>query len=54
MPKLYLKNETLVQSSNSNENLKPRQHIIDTLLNYSKSLEINTMKNGKKVALILN
>jgi hypothetical protein len=54
MPKLYSKNETVVQNTISSENLKPRLHVINTLLNYSKSLQVNTMKNGRKVALNMN
>ena len=53
MQKLYSKNEILVQTAKP-ESLKPRQHVIDTLLNYSKALEVNTMKSGKKVALNMN
>jgi hypothetical protein len=53
MPKLYLNNETQVPTANF-ENLKPRPHVISALLNYSKSLKVNTLKNGKKVVLNLN
>lgn len=53
MPKLYSKHETLVHVTNS-ETLKPRPHVIANLLNYSKSLQVETMKGGKKVALNLN
>jgi uncharacterized protein (DUF2344 family) len=53
MPKLYLKNEILVQTAKF-ESLKPRQHVINNLLNYSKALEVNTMKSGKKIALNMN
>lgn len=54
MPKLYLKNETQVQTTNTTENYNPRPHVINTLLNYSKSLQVSTLKSGKKVALNLN
>jgi hypothetical protein len=53
MQKLYLNNQPQVSNSNF-ENLKPRLHVINNLLNYSKSLQVSTMKNGKKVALNLN
>jgi hypothetical protein len=53
MPKLYSNNEIQVPTSNF-ENLKPRAHVISTLLNYSKALKVNTLKNGKKVVLNLN
>jgi len=53
MQKLYLKNNSQVVTSNL-ENLKPRPHVITNLLNYSKSLQVSTMTNGKKVALNLN
>lgn len=54
MPKLYSKNETSVQLNQSENNLKPRLHVINALVNYSKSLQVKTMKNGKAVALNLN
>ncbi|MFN5832069.1 MAG: hypothetical protein ACK46R_15080 [Bacteroidota bacterium] len=53
MPKLYSKTENQVNVVSS-EGLKPRAHIVSNLLNYSKSLQVETMTNGKKTVIHLN
>ncbi len=40
------KNITLLKQSNKNLHLKPRKHVIDTILNYSKNMEVFSTKIG--------
>lgn len=53
MPKLYTKTENQVNAVAA-QGIKPRAHIIANLLNYSKSLQVETLHNGKRTAIHLN
>ncbi len=55
MQKIYSKNEKLVPTSKSQiQGIKPRKHIVELLLNYSKSLEVTKFQDGKTILLNLN
>jgi hypothetical protein len=40
------KNATLLKQINKNQHPKPSKHVLDAILNYSKSLDVVTTKIG--------
>lgn len=40
------KNITLLKQNSKNLSLKPRKHVIDTIMNYSKNIEVLNTKIG--------
>lgn len=45
------KNGTLLKRNNKNQHFKPRKHIIDNILNYSKNIEVFSTRIGNFIVV---
>ncbi|HET6993034.1 MAG TPA: hypothetical protein VFJ43_17000 [Bacteroidia bacterium] len=51
---LRIDSEDLLRYSNEEHNEEPRQHVIDSLLRFSRSLEVKTSKMVGKIEAVTN
>jgi hypothetical protein len=51
---LGIDSEDLLRYSNEEHNEEPRQHVIDSLLRFSRSLEVKTSKMVGKIESVTN
>ncbi|MDX9892160.1 MAG: hypothetical protein RBS29_06675 [Bacteroidales bacterium] len=45
------KNGTLLKQANKNQCFKPREHVLNNILNYSKNIEVVSTKIGNFIVI---